>query len=57
MITAVDEAAIMRLPDDAWKPGITQDGDIEDDKDAAEITHQMSRAGNRPGASAGSSAG
>jgi hypothetical protein len=48
MITAADEAAIMRLPADAWKPGIAQDGDIEEDKDVAEITHLMSRAGNWP---------
>jgi DDE family transposase len=49
MITAADEAAIMQLPADAWKPGIAQDGDIEEDKDVAEITHLMSRAGNWPG--------
>jgi hypothetical protein len=49
MITAADEAAVMQLPEDAWKPGITQDGDIETDKDVAEITHLMSRAGNWPG--------
>ena len=33
---------------DEWKPAITQDGDIEADKDVAEITHLMSRAGNWP---------
>jgi hypothetical protein len=48
MITAADEAAIMRLPAGAWKPGIAQDEDIEEDKDTAEITHLMSRAGNWP---------
>jgi hypothetical protein len=48
MITAADEAAIMQLPEDAWKPGITQDGTTEDDKEVAEITHLMSRAGNWP---------
>jgi hypothetical protein len=48
MITAADEAAIAAVPADAWKPGITQDGDSEDDKDVAEITHLMSRAGNWP---------
>jgi hypothetical protein len=41
MITAADEAAIMRLPAGAWKPGIAQDGDIEEDKGTAEITHLM----------------
>jgi Transposase DDE domain group 1 len=48
MITAADEAAIMQLPADAWKPGITQDGDTEEDKETAEVTHLMSRAGNWP---------
>src|SRR6266436_1752027 len=48
MITAADEDAIMQVPEPAWKPGITQDGDVEDDKDVAEITHLMSRAGNWP---------
>jgi hypothetical protein len=48
MITAADEAAIMQLPADAWKPGIAQDGAAEEDKDVAEITHLMSRAGNWP---------
>jgi hypothetical protein len=48
MITTADEAAIMQLPEDAWMPGITQDGDIEEDKDVAEITHLMSRAQNWP---------
>ncbi|MCW2932070.1 MAG: family transposase [Actinomycetia bacterium] len=49
MITAADEQAIALLPASAWKPGITQDGEIEEDKDVAEITHLMSRAGNWPG--------
>jgi Transposase DDE domain group 1 len=48
MITAADEAAIMQLPADAWKPGITQGGDTEEDKETAEVTHLMSRAGNWP---------
>jgi DDE family transposase len=48
MITAADEAAIMQLPADAWKPGIAQDGAAEEDKDVGEITHLMSRAGNWP---------
>jgi Transposase DDE domain group 1 len=49
MITGADEAAIMQLPGDAWKPGIGQDGEAEADKDVAEITHLMSRAGKWPG--------
>ena len=48
MITAADEAAIMAVPAGAWKPGIGQDGTAEEDKDVAEITHLMSRAGNWP---------
>jgi hypothetical protein len=48
MITAADEAAIMQLPANAWKPGTAQDGAAEEDKDTAEITHLTSRAGNRP---------
>jgi hypothetical protein len=48
MITGSDEAAIAQVPADAWKPGIAQDGTIEDDKAVAEITHLMSRAGNWP---------
>jgi hypothetical protein len=49
MITGADEAAIMQVPPDAWKPGISQDGETEDDKDVAEITRLMSRAGKWPG--------
>ena len=49
MITAADEDAIRQVPEDAWKPGTAQDGSIEDDKDVAEITGLMSRAGNWPG--------
>ena len=49
MITAADEDAIRQVPEDAWKPGIGQDGTAEEDKDVAEITHLMSRAGNWPG--------
>jgi len=49
MITEADEAAIMAVPAGAWKPGIGQDGTAEEDKDVAEITHLMSRAGNWPG--------
>lgn len=48
MITAADEAAIMAVPASAWQPGITQDGDIEQDKDVTEITHLMSRAATWP---------
>jgi hypothetical protein len=48
-IMAADEDAIGRLPAAAWKPGITQDGTAEQDKDTAEITGLMTRAGNWPG--------
>ena len=48
MITTADEDAIALLPAEAWKPGITQDGDAEEDKDVAEITRLMTRAGNWP---------
>ena len=49
MITPADEAAIMLVPQDAWKPGTGQDGTMEEDKHVAEITHLMSRAGKWPG--------
>ena len=49
MITSADEAAIMQVPAAAWKPGIGQDGAVEEDKYVAEITHLLSRAGNWPG--------
>ena len=49
MITAADEDAIGQVPAAAWEPGIAQDGSAEEDKDVAEITHLMSRAGNWPG--------
>jgi hypothetical protein len=49
MITPADEDAIKMVPADAWKPGIAQDGTIEEDKHVAEITHLMSRAGKWPG--------
>jgi DDE family transposase len=48
MITTADEDAIRQVPAAAWKPGTGQDGTIEDDKDVAEVTHLMSRAGNWP---------
>jgi hypothetical protein len=47
-ITEADEAAIAAVPEGAWKPGIRQDGSTEGDKDVAEITGLMSRAGNWP---------
>jgi hypothetical protein len=49
MITAADEDAIRQVPAAAWKPGIGQDGTAEEDRDVAEITHLLSRAGNWPG--------
>ena len=48
-VMPADEDAIRRLPAGAWKPGITQDGRAEEDKDIAEITGPMTRAGNWPG--------
>jgi hypothetical protein len=49
MITVADEDAIRQIPAGAWKPGIAQDGGTGQDKDVAEITHLMTRAGNWPG--------
>ncbi len=48
MITGADEDAIRQVPAAAWKPGTGQDGAAGEDKDVAEITHLMSRAGNWP---------
>ena len=48
MITAADEDAIRKVPAGAWKPGTGQDGTAEQDKDVAEITGLMTRAGNWP---------
>jgi hypothetical protein len=48
MITAADEDAIRKVPAGAWKPGTGQDGRAETDKDVAEITGLMTRAGNWP---------
>jgi hypothetical protein len=48
MITAADEDAICQVPAGAWKPGTGQDGQAEKDKDVAEITELMTRAGNWP---------
>jgi Transposase DDE domain group 1 len=47
-ITGADEDAIREVPDQAWKPGVTQDGHTGDDTHVAEITALMSRAGNWP---------
>jgi hypothetical protein len=47
-ILDTDEQAIAALPGSAWEPGLLQDGGLEEDKDAAEITHLMSRAGYWP---------
>jgi hypothetical protein len=48
MITESDEQAIASVPEDAWKPGVRQDGSVEEDKDVAEITDLMERAENWP---------
>jgi hypothetical protein len=48
MITAADEDAIAQVRAGAWQPGLRQDGEAEEDKDVAEITDLMSRAGNWP---------
>jgi hypothetical protein len=48
MITASDEDAIAMLPPGAWKPGTCQEGNAEQDKDVAEITHLLARAENWP---------
>jgi hypothetical protein len=47
-IMPADEDAIRLLPAGAWKPGTTQDGSTEGDKDVAEITGLMTRAENWP---------
>jgi hypothetical protein len=47
-ILDADEDAIAALPEDAWIPGLLQDGGLEEGKDVAEITHPMSRAGTWP---------
>src|SRR5260370_3967823 len=49
MITPADEAAIMQAPGGAWKPGIAQDGTLDEDKHVAEVTDLMSRASKSPG--------
>ena len=48
-ITETDEADIREIAEEAWKPGVTQDGRAEEDTDVAEITGLMSRSGNWPG--------
>ena len=47
-IMPADEDAIRQVPAGAWKPGAAQDGEAEQDKDTAEITGLMARAGNWP---------
>jgi hypothetical protein len=47
-IPGADEQAIAALPASAREPGLRQDGTAEEDKDTAEITHLMSRAGDWP---------
>ena len=48
MITAADEDVIRQVPAGAWQPGTAQDGTAEADKDVAEVTGLMTRAGNWP---------
>jgi hypothetical protein len=45
-IMPADEDAMRLLPGGAWQPGTVQDGSTERDKDTAEITNLMTRAGN-----------
>ena len=47
-ITETDEDDIRKIPEEAWKPGVTQHGHAEEDTDVAEITALMSRSGNWP---------
>ena len=47
-ITEADEQAIRLLPASAWKPGIGQDGAVQQDKHVAEITRLLSRAAGWP---------
>ena len=47
-ITAADEQAIRLLPAAAWKPAVSQDGTVQEDKHVAEITHLTSRAADWP---------
>ena len=48
MITDADEAAIRELPASAWQAAVDQDGTVQEETAAAEITHLTSRAGNWP---------
>ena len=48
MITPADEDAIRKLPTSAWQAGLDQDGKVQQDKHAAEITHLLSRAASWP---------
>jgi DDE family transposase len=48
MITGADEQAIKLLPATAWQAAVDQDGAVQEDKHAAEITHLMSRAAGWP---------
>jgi hypothetical protein len=48
MITAAGEDAIRKIPAGARKPGTCRDGAVEQDKDVAEITGLLTRAGNWP---------
>ena len=47
-ITETDGDDIRKIPGEAWKPGVTQDGHAEQETDVAEITGLMSRSGNWP---------
>jgi hypothetical protein len=49
MITGADEQAIRLLPASAWQAAVDQDGAVQEDKHAAEITHLLSRAAGWPG--------
>ena len=48
MITEADEQAIRLLPAAAWQAAVDQDGAVQEDKNVAEITHLLSRAGRWP---------
>src|SRR5437660_187971 len=47
-ITEADEQAIGLLPASAWQTAVDQDGVVQEDKHAAEITHLTSRAAGWP---------
>jgi hypothetical protein len=42
-ITAADEDAIKKLPEDVWTPAVDQDGDVQEDADVAELTGLSAR--------------